>query len=69
VGLITDPAQAADIVADGRSDAVMLARAALREPSWPQRAAHELGLSRSETPYPPQYTRGAWPREPVARSA
>ncbi len=69
VGLITDPAQAAEIVARDKSDAVMLARAALREPSWPQRAAHELGLSRHDTPYPPQYTRGAWPREPVARSA
>lgn len=61
VGLITDPAQAADIVTSGRADAVLLARAALREPSWPQRAAHELGLSRHDFPYPPQYTRGAWP--------
>jgi 2,4-dienoyl-CoA reductase-like NADH-dependent reductase (Old Yellow Enzyme family) len=70
VGLITDPAQAAEIVASGRADAVMLARAALREPSWPQRAAHQLGLSRHDTPYPRQYTRGAWPAEPLAtRSA
>ena len=70
VGLITEPAQAAEIVASGKADAVMLARAALREPSWPLRAAHELGLPRQDTPYPPQYTRGAWPREPaVARSA
>jgi 2,4-dienoyl-CoA reductase-like NADH-dependent reductase (Old Yellow Enzyme family) len=70
VGLITEPAQAAEIVASGKADAVMLARAALREPSWPQRAAHDLGLSRHDTPYPPQYTRGAWPQEqPAVRSA
>lgn len=70
VGLITEPAQAAEIVASGKADAVMLARAALREPSWPQRAAHDLGLSRHGTPYPPQYTRGAWPQEqPAVRSA
>ena len=29
------------------------ARAALREPSWPQRAAAELGLSWRDAPYPP----------------
>jgi len=43
VGLIADPAQAEQIVADESADAVMLARAVLREPNWPQRAAHELG--------------------------
>ncbi|MET0692309.1 MAG: NADH:flavin oxidoreductase/NADH oxidase [Propionibacteriaceae bacterium] len=70
VGLITDPHQAAEILSSGKADAVMLARAALREPSWPQRAAHELGLSRHDTPYPPQYTRGAWPaQQPASRSA
>lgn len=67
VGLITEPAQAAQILADGKADAVMLGRAALREPGWPQRAAHELGLSRHETPYPPQYSRGAWPAEQPVR--
>jgi 2,4-dienoyl-CoA reductase-like NADH-dependent reductase (Old Yellow Enzyme family) len=70
VGLITDPGQASEIVSSEKSDAVMLARAALREPSWPLRAARELGLSRHDAPYPPQYTRGAWPEEPAAaRSA
>ena len=70
VGLITDPAQAAEIVGSGKADAVLLARAALREPSWPLRAAHQLGLSRHDSPYPPQYTRGAWPQDPPAvRSA
>ena len=36
--------------------------AALREPAWPQRAAAELGVPWREAPYPPQYTRGAWPK-------
>ncbi len=43
VGLITEPAQAEEILVDGSADAIFLARALLREPSWPQRAAHELG--------------------------
>lgn len=60
VGLITEPAQAEKVLAEGDADVVLLARAALREPHWPLRAAHELGLSRRETPYPPQYVRGAW---------
>jgi 2,4-dienoyl-CoA reductase-like NADH-dependent reductase (Old Yellow Enzyme family) len=60
VGLITDPAQAEEIVADGDADAVMIARAGLREPAWPLRAAHELGIPAREAPYPPQYRRGAW---------
>lgn len=61
VGLITEPAQAAAILADGHADAVMLARVALREPAWPQRAAHELGVDASAVHYAPQFDRGAWP--------
>lgn len=60
VGMITDAAQAEKILAEDSADAVFLARAALREPAWPQRAAHELGVARNDAPYPPQYTRGAW---------
>jgi 2,4-dienoyl-CoA reductase-like NADH-dependent reductase (Old Yellow Enzyme family) len=60
VGLITEPAQAEEVLADGSADAVMLARAAIREPSWPLRAAHELGLDAKEAPYAPQHERGAW---------
>lgn len=60
VGEITDPAQAEKILVDGHADAVLLARAGLREPAWPQRAAHELGVDRHDGPYPDQYTRGAW---------
>jgi len=58
VGLITEPAQAEAILAEGSADAVLLARALLRDPSWPLRAAHELGDSAS---WPVQYERGAWP--------
>ena len=45
---------------DGSADAVMLGRAAIREPSWPLRAAHELGVAPADAPYLPQYERGAW---------
>lgn len=60
VGLITDPAQAEGILAEGAADAVMLARGAIREPAWPLRAAHELGVDAKDAPYPPQHVRGAW---------
>ncbi|MEO7349255.1 MAG: NADH:flavin oxidoreductase/NADH oxidase, partial [Terrimesophilobacter sp.] len=42
VGLITEPAQAETIVRSGQADAVMLGRAALREPRWVNLAAREL---------------------------
>jgi 2,4-dienoyl-CoA reductase-like NADH-dependent reductase (Old Yellow Enzyme family) len=61
VGLITAPEQAEQIVLDGSADAVMLARAVLRDPSWPQRAAFELNHDESEAPdalyWAPQYER------------
>ena len=43
VGLITEPEQAEEIVASGRADAVMLARANLRNPRWSLMAAERLG--------------------------
>jgi 2,4-dienoyl-CoA reductase-like NADH-dependent reductase (Old Yellow Enzyme family) len=55
VGLITEPAQAEQILAAESADAVFLARALLREPSWPQRAARELG---AQAYWAPQYERG-----------
>ena len=61
VGMITEPAQAEAILTDGCADVVLLARAALREPAWPQRAAAELGVAPAEAAYPPNYLRGAWP--------
>lgn len=59
VGLITEAQQAEAIVAEGRADVVMVARVALRDPMWPRRAAHELGVS-AGIPWPVQYRRGAW---------
>ena len=43
VGLITEPAQADELISTGSVDVVLLGREALRDPHWPQRAAHELG--------------------------
>ena len=60
VGLITEPIEAEQVIATGRADVVSIGRAGLREPAWPLRAAHELGVSRSEAPYQPAHLRGAW---------
>lgn len=43
VGLITEAAQAEAIIHEGRADAVMLARAYLRNPRWALNAAESLG--------------------------
>ena len=43
VGLITEPAMAEAIIAEGRADLVALGRAILADPRWPWRAAVELG--------------------------
>jgi 2,4-dienoyl-CoA reductase-like NADH-dependent reductase (Old Yellow Enzyme family) len=45
VGLITEPAQAEAIVAEGRADMVALARGFLYDPRWPWHAAAALGGS------------------------
>jgi 2,4-dienoyl-CoA reductase-like NADH-dependent reductase (Old Yellow Enzyme family) len=58
VGLITDPHQAEEIVASGKADVVMLARELLRDPHWPLRAAHELGVDLDY--WPGQYLRAKW---------
>lgn len=60
VGLITKPKQAEKVLRKGAADAVEIGRAALRDPYWPLRAAHKLGLSREDIPYPAQYVRGAF---------
>lgn len=54
VGLITDAVQAEQVVSHGQADAVMLARASLRDPYWPRHAARELGFA---MPWPDQYKR------------
>ena len=45
VGMITQPRQAEAVLAEGRADAVALARGILYDPRWPWHAAAELGAS------------------------
>ncbi|MEV6978367.1 NADH:flavin oxidoreductase/NADH oxidase [Kitasatospora sp. NPDC093806] len=54
VGLITEAAQAQEIVASGRADAVLVGRELLRNPSWARQAAAVLG---GEVAVPVQYHR------------
>jgi 2,4-dienoyl-CoA reductase-like NADH-dependent reductase (Old Yellow Enzyme family) len=54
VGMITDPAQADQIIRMGEADLVFLAREFLRDPYWPIHAARAL---RQEITVPPQYLR------------
>jgi len=54
LGLITSAAQAEHVLRTGQADLVFLARALLRDPYWPLRAAAELGAS---IDWPPQYER------------
>ncbi len=56
VGMITEPTHAAEILANGRADVVLLARALLADPSWPLRAAKALGVKPALLP---QYLRAA----------
>jgi 2,4-dienoyl-CoA reductase-like NADH-dependent reductase (Old Yellow Enzyme family) len=56
VGLISEPAQAEEIIAKGQADLVLLARAFLRDPYWPIHAAKALG-NPNACPYPVQYAR------------
>jgi 2,4-dienoyl-CoA reductase-like NADH-dependent reductase (Old Yellow Enzyme family) len=54
VGMITEPAQAEEILQKGEADAIFIAREFLREPSLPLRAAAELG---GDVNVPRQYGR------------
>ena len=54
VGLITTVKEAEQSVADGQADAVLLARAMLRDPYWPLHAAKTLGV---DVTWPQQYLR------------
>ncbi|MDR2896538.1 MAG: NADH:flavin oxidoreductase/NADH oxidase [Propionibacteriaceae bacterium] len=59
VGLITDANQAEQILRSGQADVVMIGRAGLRDPGWPEMAAAVLG---APTPLAPAYLRAALPR-------
>jgi 2,4-dienoyl-CoA reductase-like NADH-dependent reductase (Old Yellow Enzyme family) len=69
VGLITDPAQANAIIANGEADLILLARAMLRDPYWAVHAGAALGETAS---WPRQYLRAApqdsTERTPIQRS-
>jgi len=58
VGLITEAQHAAQIVSSGAADVVMLGREFLRDPHFPLRAAHELGVSIDY--FPAQYVRAGY---------
>jgi 2,4-dienoyl-CoA reductase-like NADH-dependent reductase (Old Yellow Enzyme family) len=59
VGLISEPAQADQIIRSGQADLVALARAALRNPHWPLEAAIAL---RQPAQVPVQYERAIPPK-------
>jgi 2,4-dienoyl-CoA reductase-like NADH-dependent reductase (Old Yellow Enzyme family) len=67
VGMITEPAQADQIVRTGQADLVLLARELLRNPYWPLHAAETL---HQQTTWPVQYARAAGrsiePRRPIS---
>jgi 2,4-dienoyl-CoA reductase-like NADH-dependent reductase (Old Yellow Enzyme family) len=54
VGMVTAPAQADEIIRNGRADLVLLGREMLRDPYWPLHAAQTL---KQPAPVPPQYLR------------
>ncbi len=61
VGLLTEPRQVEQVLAEGAADAVVMARELLRNPHWPLLAAAELGEDTGL--WPAQYLR-AVPRRP-----
>jgi 2,4-dienoyl-CoA reductase-like NADH-dependent reductase (Old Yellow Enzyme family) len=54
VGLITEAQRAEEILQKGEADAIIIARAMLRNPYWPLQAAKELSV---DFPWPVQYVR------------
>jgi 2,4-dienoyl-CoA reductase-like NADH-dependent reductase (Old Yellow Enzyme family) len=54
VGMITEPKQAEEILAAGKADAIVMARAFLRDPYWPLHAARDLGV---DVDWPEPYLR------------
>ena len=67
VGMIADPEQAQEIIASGKADMVVMARAFLDNPRWVWHAAERYGV---ELEYPPQYARSRhdlWPGAKLAR--
>ena len=64
VGLITEPTQAEEILADGSADLIFMARALLRDPYWAAKASEVL---EDQPQWPVQYARAvARKRTPTA---
>lgn len=61
VGQITTAKQAEEILEADQISVVMIGRAALRDPYWPLRAAHDLGVSVDY--WAKQYSRGQFPTQ------
>ena len=55
VGMISQPEMAEDILASGKADLIIMARAFLSDPYWPLHAAKALKV---KVPWPSQYERG-----------
>ncbi|TDR89709.1 NADH:flavin oxidoreductase/NADH oxidase [Enterovirga rhinocerotis] len=66
VGLITTPAFAESVVAEGRADLVAIGREALMNPHWPLQAARALGHDQNFGAWPPAW---GWWLEKRARAA
>ncbi len=67
VGMIADPDQAEEIIASGKADMIVMARAFLDNPRWVWHAAERFGVALD---YPPQYARSRadqWPGAKLAR--
>ena len=67
VGMIAEPQQAEQILASGKADMIVMARAFLDNPRWVWHAAEKFGV---ELGYPPQYARSRhdlWPGAKLAR--
>lgn len=54
IGLITDAAQAEEILQAGDADLISIAREALYNPFWPKHAAQQLGVDRGFEQWPEQ---------------
>ena len=65
VGMITDPAQADQIIRNGQADLVFLARELLRNPYWPLHASEQL---HAEISWPAQYLRAAHQGTPIRKA-
>jgi 2,4-dienoyl-CoA reductase-like NADH-dependent reductase (Old Yellow Enzyme family) len=65
VGMITQAAQADEIIREGKADVVIIAREFLRHPYWPLQVARDLGFPEA---WPVQYLRAATDASPRRRS-